>query len=165
MAAPFLAPTHAMARAAKGFKKSCYVEIRLISRPFNVYASLESTNGVPALFVSPNDFFHPLAIIIQAILAMNLRNSRAWKHSRLSAHLLRKALGPDAVFRTTEKLIGALVQKKARCETILFVPRWLKMVKSVSFLLNSHGKNDILGPENELFFEHFCKPGISQVFI
>ena len=39
VAAPFLAPTHAMARAAKGFKKSCYVEIRLISRPFNVYAS------------------------------------------------------------------------------------------------------------------------------
>ena len=112
MAAPFLAPTHAMARAAKGFKKSCYVEIRLISRPFNVYASLESTNGVPALFVSPNDFFHPLAIIIQAILAMNLRNSRAASAQSFICSLIAQSFRSRCRFPNYRKIDRRFSAKK-----------------------------------------------------
>ena len=87
----------------------------------------EITNGA---FVSPNDFFHPLAIMwvvsIQAILAMNLRNSRAAAAVYLLTYCAKFLSSPDhrpdAVYRTTEKLIGALELQKRHDETILLVP-------------------------------------------
>ena len=91
---------------------------------------LEITNGIVVLaFVSPNDFFHPLAIIIYP--SHPGHEPEKFTGSSIvvcSAHLLRKA--PDAVFQTTEKLIGAFVQKMA----ILLVPQRLKIAMK-SFMI------------------------------
>ena len=82
---------------------------------------------------------------------MNLRNSRAAAAQSLSAHLLRKVSWsrsrPDAVYRTTEKLIGALELQKRHDETILLV---------------LHSVFEIIDPEPEISVRRLRKIPMSR---